>query len=204
MRAKDFFHNSLLLMSADVKDTKHDAITATHVANIIIFRIKHISNFIQREVFAYLLGSLISYNIICFLLSVGLRNTATSSPWSNNCICYGWWNNLNIRWCAKQNLIKTPNPTTMVSKLILCYATHAFTHTPTDIMSVFTGRYTQTLQLSTETVSDSSLKTDSMSIHTVEQLYSLTQVCDFKISTGRTWLNHTLQLTCTGVLVCHR
>lgn len=163
---------------------------------------------IQSEASACLLGSLISSNIICFLLSVGLRNTATTSPWSNNRVCYGWWNNLNIQWCAKQNLINTtPNPTTMVSKLILCYATHALTHTHTHPLTLCQFSLAGTRGhciWAQKRLQTAVWKTDSMSIYTVEQLYSLAWVCDFTVSAGRTWLNHTLQLPFTGVFVCHR
>lgn len=139
---------------------------------------------------------------------MALRNTATTSSRSNNCVRYGWWNDLNIRWCAKQNLINTPpNPTTMVSKLILCYATHSLTHTLTHPLTLCQFSLAGTrghCNWAQKQFQTAVWKTDSMSIQTVEQLYSLTRVCDFTISTGRARLNHTLQLTFTGVLVCHR
>lgn len=77
---------------------------------------------------------------LLFQLSVCSGNSATPSPRSNNCVRYGQWNNLN-QPCAKQNLIDTHStPQHVVSKLILCYPTHAHTHTPIDVMSVFRGQ----------------------------------------------------------------
>lgn len=56
------------LMSADEKETlqfstNHDAITATHVADMIIFYIIQYMK-LKREILAYLLGPLISYNTV--------------------------------------------------------------------------------------------------------------------------------------------
>ena len=102
------------LMSADEGETLHstpwcnNSYSCGRYDNISCFAVYGAWEDIQREVSAYLPGSLISYNTVCFQLSEVLGNTVITSPCSNNCVCYGWWNNLNIRWCAKQNLINTP------------------------------------------------------------------------------------------------
>lgn len=141
-----------------------------------------------------------SYHTILFFCS--LRTSRTL--WlhllrPNNCVCSGRWNNLNIRRCAKQNLINTPpNPTTMVSKLILCYATHCYTH-PWALCQFSLPRTSGRCERARQQLQTAAWKTDSVSIHTVEQLHSL-----FTVSSGRAGLDHTSQLTFTGVSVCHR